>query len=160
MFTAAGRAIIPALDGGMQEFHSLLTMTEPLYAESICVQLPGFDQARVNCERAAGRAPLLFHAANLSVPLIFHSFCLSVLCLPLSADFSTPFPQSLMLSRSLPQLAISPPLVPSKPAVCSSLQDCLLHDLSENSLRVLLEPLHVQALRFLAQDGRMLLRWH
>lgn len=104
--------------------------------------------------------PLLIHAANPSVPLIFHSFCLSGLCLPLSADFSTPFSQSLMLSCSLPQLAISPPLVPSKPAVCSSLQGCLLHDLLENSVRVLLEPLHVQALRFLAQDSRMLLRWH
>lgn len=164
MFTATGRAVIPALswetNGGMQQFHSLLTVTEPLYAESFCVRTPGFDQARVNCERAAGRAPLLFHAANLSVPPIFHSFCLSGLCLPLSADFSTPFPQSLMLWHSLPQLAISPPLVPSKPAVCSSLQGCLLHDLSENSVHVFPELLHVQVLRFLAQDSRILLRWH
>lgn len=65
-----------------------------------------------------------------------------------------------MLSCSLPQLAISPPLMPSKPAVCSSLQGCLLHDLLENSVHVLLELVYVQALRFLAQDSRMLLRWH
>ncbi len=75
----------------MQQFHSLLTMTEPLFAESFCVRPPGFDQAWINCERAAGRSPLLFHAANLFVPLIFHSFCSLVsvyLCLLLSPPLS------------------------------------------------------------------------
>lgn len=45
-FTVAGRAVVPAFswetNGGMQQFHCLLTRTEPLHVESFRVRQPSF----------------------------------------------------------------------------------------------------------------------